>query len=104
MPTGYVITAADVNNTAGNLVTNLWNDLEAVKRFKAWLDDADHNAAFTLTLGIASGDDTIIRNAIADLGSPTVGLYAVAHGIFVPGGVNNFFANAKKLSGVNYAG
>jgi hypothetical protein len=101
---GYAVTAADVNSRAGALVVALWQDLENLRQFKAWLDDSSHNDTFLTGLGISAGDITTLRAGVSDLGSPTNGLYAVAHSIYVPGGVNNFFANAKALSGVTYAG
>ena len=101
---GYTVDATKVNDLAGSLVTSLWQDLDAIKRFKAWLDDSAHNDTYlTSTLGISSGDVTVIRNSFADLGGSS-GLYAVAHGSFAPSGANNYFFNAKNLSGVNYAG
>jgi hypothetical protein len=45
-----------------------------------------------------------LRNSISDLGSTANGLWAVSHGLFIPGGVNNFFFNAKALTGTNFAG
>jgi hypothetical protein len=39
---GFPLTALDINNRAGALVTGLWTSLEEVRRFKLWLDDASH--------------------------------------------------------------
>lgn len=101
---GFPITANEVNIKAGQLVSSLWDNLEAVRRYKRWLDDATNSDAALTALGVAQGDLNLIRPAFADLGSGSNGLYAVAHGVFVPAGVNDFFANAKKLTGTNYAG
>jgi hypothetical protein len=103
MAAGYQTTLADINNQAGALVIALWNDLEAVHRFKLWLDDSAHNDAYLTALGMASGDITTLRNSIADLGG-TSGLWAVSHGSFAPGGASNYFSNAKLLTGANWAG
>lgn len=104
MAAGYQVSLADINNKAGALVVALWTDLEAIKQFKAWLDDSAHNDSYLTTLGMGSGDITTLRASISDLGSPTSGLYAVAHGTYAPAGANNYFFNAKNLSGVSYAG
>ncbi len=100
---GYPVIAADINSKAGGLVTSLWDDLEAIRRFKLWLDDAAHGTSYTAGLGISGADDTLIRNGVADLGG-TSGLWAVAHGTFAPAGASNYFFNAKNLTGVNFAG
>lgn len=107
MTVGYPIGATDINNRAGGLVVALWNSLADVRAFKQWLDDAVHTDAFLNSAGItgsvSTGDVKTLRDSFADLGGST-GLYAVAHGTFTPGGNNNFFANAKNLSGITYTG
>lgn len=107
MSVGYPITAVDVNNRAGGLVVALWEDLEAIKRLKSWLDDATHDDAFLNNIGItgsaSSGDVKTLRDSFADLAGAS-GLYGVAHGSVAPGGASNYFFNAKKLSGISYAG
>lgn len=101
---GNPFTASDVNNRAGALVAGLWTQLEDVRRFKLWLDDASHNdAALGPTgIGVTSPDLLVIRNSFADLGGAS-GLWAVAHGSFAPAGASNYFANGKLLTGLNYA-
>lgn len=101
---GNPFTAADVNNRAGALVTGLWTSLEEVRRFKLWLDDATHNdtALGPSGVGVTVPDLAVIRTSFADLGGAS-GLWAVAHGSFDPSGVNNYFFNAKNLTGLNYA-
>lgn len=102
---GITFTATQLNQQAGLLVQSLWTNLEEVRRFKLWLDDSTHTDAILTAspYSVAAGDMTAIRAAFADLGGST-GLHAVAHGSYVPGGVNNFFFNAKSLAGLNYAG
>lgn len=101
---GYPFVALDVNNRAGSLVTALWTQLEEVRRFKLWLDDATHSDAILTAapVGMQSADLTVIRSAFTDLGG-TSGLWAVAHGTFAPSGASNYFFNAKNLGGINYA-
>lgn len=107
MSVGYPVTGSDINNRAGALIVALWQDLEAIRQFKAWLDDATHDDTFLNNAGItgssSSGDVKTLRDAFADLAGAT-GLYGVAHGTVTPSGASNYFFNAKKLSGVTYAG
>lgn len=100
---GNPYTALDLNNRAGALVSGLWTSLEEVRKFKLWLDDAAHDNTALVAVGMTTPDLTVIRNSFADLGGAS-GLYAVAHGTFDPSGVNNYFFNAKQLTGLNYAG
>lgn len=101
---GISFTATQLNQQAGLLVQGLWTSLEEVRKFKLWLDDSAHTDGILTAspYSVAAGDLTAIRAAFADLGG-TTGLYAVAHGSYVPGGTNNFFFNAKTLTGLNYA-
>jgi hypothetical protein len=103
---GRTLTALDINNRAAAVVEQLWTALDQANQLYKWLADSN-NATGVLTaspINLPSADDTTIRAAISDLGSSTNGLWAVSHGIYVPGGTNNFFFNARKLSGVNYTG
>lgn len=107
MSVGYSANTADINNKAGGLVVALWTNLEEIRKFKLWLDDAVHTDGFLNAAGItgtaSSGDVKVLRDSFADLGGAS-GLWAVAHGTFAPGGASNYFVNAKNLSGVTYAG
>lgn len=108
MAVGYPVSTGDINTKAGQLVTSLWDTLNDVNRFYKWLTDATHDDAFLNAAGItgtaSSGDVKTLRDSFSDLGNTTNGLWAVSHGLFVPGGVNNFFATAKKLTGTNFTG
>jgi myosin-crossreactive antigen len=107
MAVGYPVTSTDLNNQAGRLVVALWSSLNDVRQFKLWLDDSAHSDTFLNNLGItgtaSSGDVKTLRDSFSDLGG-TSGLWATAHGTFAPAGNSNFFANAKLLGGLNYAG
>jgi hypothetical protein len=96
---GIPFTGADLELKAGLIAQNLWNDLNAAREWYWWIQD--HAAVFS-TLGI-SGDQTLITNAASDLAGPA-GLWSVAHAKSVPGGASDYFANAKQLTGTNYAG
>jgi hypothetical protein len=104
---GYPVTATDVNNTAGARVVALWKALDDVRALKLWLDDAAHTDAYLNGIGItgsvSTGDVKLLRDTFADLGGAS-GLWAVSHGTFAPGGSSNYFANAKNVTGVTYAG
>jgi hypothetical protein len=100
---GYDITDSGVNNSAGQITRALWDNLDAAHRFYLWLNDATNTDAALVARGVGQANLDIIRPAFADLGGPS-GLWAVAHGTYDPSGVNNFFFNAKKLTGVTYAG
>jgi hypothetical protein len=107
---GRALTATDVNNRAAGLVEQTWAALDQCNQLYKWLTDAAHTDAFLNGIGItgnvstAGSDVKLLRDGISDLGNTTNGLWAVAHGLFVPGGTNNFFANAKNLTGANYTG
>ena len=108
MAVGYSVAAADVNNKAAALAQAVWDSLDQVNRYYKWLTDAAHTDGYFNGIGItgtsSSGDVQSLKNGISDLGNTTNGLWAVAHGLFVPAGLNNFFANSKVLTGTNYTG
>jgi hypothetical protein len=103
---GRALAALDVNNRAASCVEQLWAALDQCNQMYKWLTDSNNTTAILTAspVNLPSADDTVIRAGISDLGNTTNGLWAVAHGLSVPGSVNNFFFNAKKLSGVNYTG
>jgi hypothetical protein len=97
---GFTVAGVDVQNKAGNLTRNLWDALEEVRLFKAWLDDSAHNAAYTATLGISGADDAVIRAAFTDMDK----LRQIAHALATQGAANDFFFNAKALTGTGWSG
>jgi hypothetical protein len=102
---GRQLTALDINNRAAAVVEQLWSALDQAHQLALWLSDSN-NSTGVLTaapISLSSADDTAIRAAILDLGSAT-GLWGVAHAQKTVTAVNDFFFNAKKLSGVNYTG
>jgi hypothetical protein len=96
---GITFSGNDLEQTVGLEILNLWKALEAVRERYWWLQA---NSGIFATLGI-SGDQTLITNAVGDLGG-AAGLWSVAHAKFTPGGASDYFANAGKLTGLNYAG
>jgi hypothetical protein len=99
MTVGFPVGAIDINNRAGQLVLAIRDDLERIKQFTAWLNDAATTDAFLNSAGISgstsSGDVQTLRASFTDL----LALYNVAHGAQSTG-VNDFFFNAKHLTGV----
>lgn len=102
---GYPIDSSGINNKAALLVASLWQNFRDLNEFNAWLNDATHTDAILIAApyNIAQADLTAIRAAIGDLGAAT-GLYGVAHGTKTQPAVNDFFFNAKKLTGLTWAG
>ena|SRR5258706_11119004 len=101
---GYVTNSLDINNKAGQLVVAMWKDLVELRDYHVWLNDATHDQTYFTSVGVDAATLADLRAGIGDLGNPTNGLYAVAHGAFLPLGLSNYFFNAKKLSGTTYAG
>lgn len=102
---GYSITAQDINNRAGTVTRQLWDALEEARRMSLWLADSNNTDAILTAapVSMASGDLTIIRAAMTDLGSAN-GLWAVAHAQKTVASTNDFFFNAKKLGGTYWTG
>lgn len=107
---GRALTGTMVNDRAASYVELTWSALDQCNQMYRWLTDAAHTDTFLNNIGIsgtaagAGTDVKLLRDSISDLGNTTNGLWAVAHGLFVPGGTNNFFANAKNLTGATYTG
>lgn len=100
MAVGFAVAKTDVDQRAGGLVQQLWQVLDDIRRQKLWLDDAAHNDAFLTGLGYSAGEISTLRAAFTDLDK----LRQVAHAAATQAAVNDFFFNAKNLTGVNYTG
>lgn len=94
MAVGIPVQKADVDNRAGGLVVQLRNDLAACVQFKGWLDSV--NDAFLTGLGYTAGDITLLRGSFTDL----VALSNIAHAAGTQPAANDFFFNARNLTGV----
>lgn len=106
MAAGRALSATDINNRAAAVVEQLWSALDQAHQLYLWLSDTGITGASDANLiaaGLQAADVTAIRNAITDLGSPN-GLWGVAHTQKTVSAVNDFFFNAKKLTGVNFTG
>lgn len=109
MSVGFATTKADLDTRMGLEVAAVWQALDACRNRLLWLNDSARNSPFlTTTLGYTAGEETTLRTTFADLDS----LAQIAHGIGTKGvatigasaAANNFFFNAKNLSGVNWYG
>lgn len=103
MTLGYSVDQNAVNNRAGQLVAQLWSTLRDLSEFNAWLNDSAHTDAFLIGLGFTQAEVTALRAAVSDLGGSN-GLYAVAHNAKTVTSTNDFFFNAKRLTGTTWAG
>jgi hypothetical protein len=105
MAVGRGITKKDIDDRAASAVEQLWAAFEQVKNLSALLANTNiiPNDTFLTNLGYSSGEVTLLRAAINDLGSAN-GLYGVAHGTKTQASVNNFFFSGQQITGVNYTG
>jgi hypothetical protein len=98
---GIGFDANAIEQKAGLISQQVWDALQEAREFYLWLQD--HSSASVQALGVSSADDTLIRNAMGDLGGPS-GLWSVGHNKTTPSGASDYFFNAKQLTGTNYAG
>lgn len=102
---GQSFNANDLNSRAGSVAQEFYDKLQQARAWYLWLQDAAHTDAILTAApyNVAQADLTLIRAAAADLGGDA-GLYATAHGTFHAAGNNDFLANIKKLTGLNWSG
>lgn len=105
MSVGRGITKADIDLRMASVVEQVWSSLRLANESSLWLANTNivPNDTFLTNLGYTSGEVTLLRAAINDLGSSN-GLWAIAHGTKTQPAVNNFFFNAQQITGVNYSG
>jgi hypothetical protein len=95
---GYPITKTDLDNRMGQAILAVRQSLVEVVRIKAMLDDATILPDATLTsLGYSPGEITQIRAAFTDLKK----LYDISIAAATQASVNDFWFNAKHLTGLN---
>lgn len=102
---GYVPTALGINNQAGDIARAVWVALDNAHAFSLWLADSTHTDGILTAapFSMVQGDLDVIRPAIVDLGSAN-GLWGVAHSQKTVLANNDFFFNAKKLTGGYFSG
>jgi hypothetical protein len=64
---GIQISQAEINNQAGALARSVFNSLENVRQFKAWLDGLSAQDLAT-GYGFSVGDANVLKSAFTDLG------------------------------------
>lgn len=98
MAIGYAVTKVDVDNTMGRLIVDVREALFEAVDFKRWLDDAALGTdAFLTSLGYTAGEITTIRAAFTAMST----LNNIAHAAATQPATNDFFFDAKKLTGTN---
>ena len=105
MSVGRGITKSDIDLRMASVVEQVWGALNIANQASLWLANTNIIPSdTTLTnLGYTSGEVTLLRAAINDLGSAN-GLYGVAHGTKTQATVNNFFFSGQQITGVNFTG
>lgn len=98
MSAGYPITKTDLDNRMGQAVLAVRQSLVEIVRIKAMLDDTTILPDATLTsLGYSGAEITQLRASFADLKK----LYDISTAVAVQAAVNDFWFNAKHLTGLN---
>ena len=98
MAIGYPINKTDLDNRMGGLILQVRDGLANCVAFKSLLDDSSVLGDDVLTgLGYGSGEITTIRAAFGAMSS----LNSIAHAGALPGGPDDYFFNAKHLTGIN---
>jgi len=103
MSAGLTLTKADLDNRMATIFINLRDNLRRASELCALLNDTTivPNDAFLTGLGYTSGEVTTLRAAFTDLGGTGTSLFRIATGqVAGPGAPNDFYFNAKHLSGV----
>lgn len=98
MSIGFPIAKADIDIRAAQTVVAVRDSLQAAVNLCNLLQDTTifaNDAALT-ALGYSAGEVTQLRAAFTDLKA----LYNVAHGTATQASTNDFFFNAKHLTGV----
>lgn len=103
MSVGLTLTKADMDQRVAGVVLSLRDALRRCSEMNALLNDTTiiaNDAALT-TMGYSSQEITWLRGSFTDLGGTGVSLYRIAIGAVAgPGSPNDFFFNAKHLTGV----
>lgn len=102
MSIGLTLTKADLDNRAAGIVLNLRDSLRRASEFCTLLNDTTFfaNDAALTALGYSAGEVTQLRASFTDLGGASgSSLFRIANAQATLGGVNDFFFNAKHLTG-----
>jgi hypothetical protein len=102
MAIGLTLTKADLDNRMASVFMGLRDNLRRASELCALLNDTTivaNDAALT-ALGYTGPEVTQLRAAFTDLGGTGASLYRIATGAATLGSVNDFYFNAKHLTGV----
>jgi hypothetical protein len=94
MPVGIPVDKSTLDTTAGRTVLQLAQTFDQVVRLKNWLDAKTD--AELLALGYVAAEITLLRASFTDLSN----LVKVARGQGTQAAANDFFFNARKLTGL----
>ena len=105
MTVGLTLLKADIDNRAASVIISLRDSLRRCSEMCALLNDTGivpaDPAYLQSVLGYTAGEVTLLRAAFTDLGGTGTSLYRIANGqVAGPGSPNDFFFNAKKLTGI----
>lgn len=103
MSIGLTLTKADLDNRMASVFLSLRDSMRRASELCTLLNDTTivPNDAALIALGYTAGEVTQLRAAWTDLGGPGVSLYRIATGAVAgPGSANDFYFNAKHLTGV----
>lgn len=99
MSVGFLANKTAIDSQAGSLVVAVRDSLYRANQFCAWLQSSQQADANLVALGYVQAEVTTLKAAFTDLGGAGVSLFNIAHGGTLPGGPNDFFFNAKLLTG-----
>jgi hypothetical protein len=94
MSVGFPVSKAGIDDVAGNLALNLQRNLDSIRQFKAWLDNK--TPVELQGYGYSEEEAVLLKDSFTDLDA----LAQVASGQRAQGQANNFFWNAKNLTGI----
>lgn len=99
MSVGFLANKTAIDSQAGSLVVAVRDSLYRASQFCAWLQSSQQADANLIALGYVQAEVTTLKAAFTDLGGTGISLYNISHGGTLPGGPNDFFFNAKLLTG-----
>lgn len=100
MSVGFPTTKGDFDSRAGMLATAVRDDLLRCSQFCALLQSSQWADANLIALGYTQAEVTTLKAAFTDLGGTGTSLYTLAHAGAALAAANDFFFNAKLLTGV----
>lgn len=101
MSVGFPSSKNDLDSRAGSLVVAARDSLYNCSQFCAKLQNfTTLTDAAMITLGYSQAEVTTMKSGFLDLGGTGNSLYRIANGLAFVGSNNDFFFNAKLLTGV----